>query len=490
MEGVVLCRYGNCPGVALLTLLLWAGCAIEKLSSVEGVAPDSSASDAPCEGACEVDTPAVAAPAFNLEKAKDLPNGQASDVVAGEAASVSGQIVAPTDLDCASAITLGGLVTCIRSHMPRSGSEGFVVPTTAERLDFRGVVGKMLKGHCDFALPASLAGAMRLRSFEDGENDKTYCVLMEVEDADGDGYVDRGWGTFIVDPTASRELFHEAPHPLSDAETDLEAVQIFKGTNSRGFLLCGAHRAANAAASDCDASYEESDCAHAVANMFHPAVLEIDAFYGARRHTQIQWHGMGATTCASLGAHASQGIAKAPLAGANVLALRKNATLYNPTWVVGVPGGGACDLDATDNVAGRFLNGVPLANACGMDAEGATGEFLHIEQHMALRAASGWIAPIQRTFPIAFPTPPTSLGATPGGGRVTLSWTPSNGASGYDVLRASTSGGPYAAVATAIVTADYVDEAVKRGVTYHYVTRARNLLGVSAPSNQATAKPK
>ncbi|UQA54896.1 fibronectin type III domain-containing protein [Polyangium aurulentum] len=412
------------------------------------------------------------------------------DAFSEEGLFVFGQIGASTDLDCASAIALGDLVTCIRSHMPRSGSEGFVVPTTAERLDFRGVVRKMLNGHCDFALPQSLAGAMRLRSFDDAENGKTYCVLMEVADANADGYVDRGWGTFIVDPTASRELVHEAPHPLADAETDLEAVEIFKGTDSRGYLLCGAHRAANAAASGCDASYKEADCAHAVANMFHPAVLEIDAFYGARPHTQIQWHGMAPTTCASLGAHASQGVSKAPLAGTNVLALQKNASLHNPTWVVGVPGGAACDLDATDNVAGRFLNGVPLASTCSTEAGSATGEFLHVEQHMALRAASGWIAPVAETFPIAFPTPPASLTATSGPAFVALSWTASNGASGYDVLRASTSGGPYAAVATSVVTTSYFDKSVKKGGTYHYVVRARNPLGVSAPSNGVTVKPK
>ena len=484
------CRYGKCPGIALLTLLLWAGCTLEKSSPVENAAVESSDSDALREGACEVDTPAVTGPAPALEEAKGLPESHPPDAFSDEGLSVFGQIVASTDLDCASAITLGELVTCIRDHMPRSGSEGFVVPTTAERLDFRGVVGKMLNGHCDFALPASLAGAMRLRSFEDGDNGKTYCVLMEVEDANADGYVDRGWGTFIVDPTASRELIHEAPHPLADAETDLEAVEIFKGTDSRGFLLCGAHRAANAAASGCDASYKEADCAHAVANMFHPAVLEIDAFYGARPHTQIQWHGMATTTCASLGAYASQGLSKTPLAGTNVLALQKNASLHNPTWVVGVPGGGACDLDATDNVGGRFLNGVPLASACGTDATSATGEFLHIEQHIALRVASGWIAPVAGTFPIAFPTPPTSVTAKPGAALVALSWTPSNGASGYDVLRASSSGGPYAAVATAVVTTGYFDKSVKKGVTYHYVIRARNPLGVSAPSGPVSVKPK
>jgi hypothetical protein len=401
MEGAVpLCPRGKRPGVALLAPALWAACSYDKPHPIGNASFEARASDATREDACEVDTPAVTAPALALGEARVRPNGQAPD---GEAAIVSGHIAAPSDLDCASAITLGGLVGCIRSHMPRAGSEGFVVPKTAERLAFRGVVAEMLKGHCDFALPPSLAGVMRLRSFDDDQ--KTYCVLMEVRDADADGYVDRGWGTFIVDPDASRELVHEAPHPLSDADTDLEAVEIMKGTDSRGFLLCGAHRAANAARSGCDSRYKQADCAHAVASMFHAAVLEIDAFYGARPHVQIQWHGMGVTTCASLGAYVSQGLAEAPGAGAKALALQMNAMLQNPAWSVGVPGSGACDLDGTDNVAGRFLNGVPLADVCGKDAVSATGEFLHIEQHAGLRVASGWIGPIAKTFPIASQTP-------------------------------------------------------------------------------------
>ena len=48
----------------------------------------------------------------------------------------------------------------------------------------------------------------------------------------------------------------------------------------------------------------------------------------------------------------------------------------------------------------------------------------------------------------------------------------------------------WAEVATAIVTVGYLDAAVKKGTTYHYAIRARNPLGVSAPSKPVSAKPK
>lgn len=393
------------------------------------------------------------------------------------------------DTTCSSATTLAGLVTCIRSQMPRKASEGYIPPSDTQRTEFREVVSRMLNGHCDFTVPAHLAGVMRLSRFTDAENGKTYCVFMEIEDADADGYVDRGLGTFIVDPTASRELVHEAPHPLADGDTEVEAVDIFKGTNSRSYLMCGAHRFANAETSTCDADYAEADCAHDTSTLFHAAALEIDAFYGARPHHQIQWHGMADETCSSVGAYASHGLSTAPPVGSVARTLATAAVAHNPAWVVTNPGSETCTLNGTDNVQGRLLNGTPEPNVCTESADASTDRFVHIEQHSAMRVASGWITPVAETFPIPAPTPPTSLAAAAGNGQVTLTWVASNGASGYRVLRATKSNGPYTAVATGVLTTSWVDRAVKNGATYYYVVRAQNPLGTSGSSSSVSATP-
>ncbi|MSO49350.1 MAG: hypothetical protein EXQ49_05525 [Acidobacteria bacterium] len=91
---------------------------------------------------------------------------------------------------------------------------------------------------------------------------------MEVADANNNGYVDRGWGTFITYNGATRELSHQAPHPISDSTTESQAIGVFKGTDSRSYLMAGAHRLANAASSTCQASYGQADAAHNTANMF------------------------------------------------------------------------------------------------------------------------------------------------------------------------------------------------------------------------------
>ncbi|MDT9725565.1 glycoside hydrolase [Xylanibacillus composti] len=86
------------------------------------------------------------------------------------------------------------------------------------------------------------------------------------------------------------------------------------------------------------------------------------------------------------------------------------------------------------------------------------------------------------------PAAPTGLTATAGDGQVTLSWNSSSGASGYAVKRATTSGGPYATVATLSGTA-YTDTSVTNGTTYYYVVTASNSAGESSPSAAASATP-
>ena len=102
------------------------------------------------------------------------------------------------DLSCPSSMTLDALVKCILAQMPRAESNGYVAPTPSERADWRIVVNQMLQGPCDFAVPVSLNGIMQVRTFTDTGNGRNYCLLMEVRDQNGDGFVDHGFGTFLV----------------------------------------------------------------------------------------------------------------------------------------------------------------------------------------------------------------------------------------------------------------------------------------------------
>ena len=91
------------------------------------------------------------------------------------------------------------------------------------------------------------------------------------------------------------------------------------------------------------------------------------------------------------------------------------------------------------------------------------------------------------------PAMPTGLVATAGDGTVDLDWA-DNGESdldGYLVYRATSSGGPYAALtASPILDSVYTDTSVSNGTTYHYVVSAVDLSGnESATSAEVAATP-
>jgi hypothetical protein len=265
--------------------------------------------------------------------------------------------------------------------------------------DWRSVVGAMMRGQCEFALPFSLRQSMRLRRVRDADSGRRYCVLMEVLDGNNDGIVDRGFGTFIVDPVARRELSHHAAHPIADISTEMQAVTIFKETRSRTLLVAGSHRDASLVDSTCQRSFKASDVAHDVTNMFHATYFALSIHYGARPWWAIQWHGMAADTCEAVDVHLSHGVDVVPVEGDKIVALRDNLLDREPDWRIGVPGSGVCSLNATTNVQGRLLNGVPANRVCGTPAATYTGRFMSIEQDPGFRDPDLWISAVIETWP-------------------------------------------------------------------------------------------
>ncbi len=89
---------------------------------------------------------------------------------------------------------------------------------------------------------------------------------------------------------------------------------------------------------------------------------------------------------------------------------------------------------------------------------------------------------------VSIPAAPTGLTATAGNASVSLSWSASSGATGYAVLRSTTSGSGYTSIATPSGTS-YTDVSAVNGTTYYYVVRATNSAGTSGNSSQVSATP-
>ncbi|MDA1183197.1 MAG: choice-of-anchor B family protein [Acidobacteria bacterium] len=91
--------------------------------------------------------------------------------------------------------------------------------------------------------------------------------------------------------------------------------------------------------------------------------------------------------------------------------------------------------------------------------------------------------------PVAEPGAASGLSATPGDGQAALIWAAADGATGYSVHRGTTSGGPYAIVASSVVGTSFVDTGLANGTTYFYVVTATNAEGEGATSNEVAVNP-
>jgi hypothetical protein len=92
------------------------------------------------------------------------------------------------------------------------------------------------------------------------------------------------------------------------------------------------------------------------------------------------------------------------------------------------------------------------------------------------------------TNPVA-PAIPGGVAAEAGNAQVTLTWTAADGASGYNVKRSATAGGPYTTVKSNAAGTSYTDTGLVNDTMYYYLVSAVNAAGESANSAQVSAKP-
>ena len=94
-------------------------------------------------------------------------------------------------------------------------------------------------------------------------------------------------------------------------------------------------------------------------------------------------------------------------------------------------------------------------------------------------------------YPVATSAPvaPGGLSALPGNHQVVLYWNGVALAAGYNLKRATVSGGPYGAVTKGLAGASYTDTGLASGLPYYYVVTATNQAGESLPSAEVAAMP-
>lgn len=298
-------------------------------------------------------------------------------------------------------------VQSLEASMPQKDTEGFAKPSPSELTQWRTLIQSLSAEN----LPENLNEVVnsvaahfpsyQLIRFEDtGNNLANYYILEERPN------VVKGWGAFFINPTAKKELAIEVPHPISDASTPTQSVEIFRKTQSRYLILAGAHRCANTAPSTCDGTtsvcgtngfIRESDMAH-VANA--PFEITHEVIRGARPALYfLNLHGNNDTSsCGDL--FLSSGFSSTV---ATVLSqFRKNlpADTHLDTRIIGDSNVVGCPHTGTTNVQGRFTNG--SLQPCTQSATTVDGHFIHIEQSINARTNTIFINDIITSLNLTF----------------------------------------------------------------------------------------
>lgn len=93
------------------------------------------------------------------------------------------------------------------------------------------------------------------------------------------------------------------------------------------------------------------------------------------------------------------------------------------------------------------------------------------------------------SFTVVAPPLAPSVTAAADHAQVALSWTASAGATGYNVKRSLTNGGPYAVIASNLTDTNYTDTGLTNLTAYYYVVSAQNDAGEGANSAQVSGTP-
>jgi autotransporter-associated beta strand protein len=151
------------------------------------------------------------------------------------------------------------------------------------------------------------------------------------------------------------------------------------------------------------------------------------------------------------------------VAAATSYAIQRSGTTGGPYTVIGTSAGPSyTDQNLIDGTAYFYVVGATNSAGTGPNSPEAS----------ATPSASLCVAP-------------TGLTATASNGKIVLAWNASVSATGYQVYRATASGGPYSVLGRVVTGTTETDTQVLGGINYYYVVVAYDAAGASAYSNQA-----
>jgi fibronectin type 3 domain-containing protein len=174
-----------------------------------------------------------------------------------------------------------------------------------------------------------------------------------------------------------------------------------------------------------------------------------------------------------------------PATPTGVKATAASASQINLTWIA-VTGAATYRVLRATSSGGTFTKvGSPTVNSLADTALSPATTYFYVVQ--ALTSAGVSSARSAQASTTTMTSAPDGLVATAASAsEIDLTWNAVTGATGYTVLRATTSGGPYATAGSPSTTS-FGDTGLNPATTYFYVVQAVNSSGASASSAEASA---
>jgi hypothetical protein len=139
---------------------------------------------------------------------------------------------------------------------------------------------------------------------------------------------------------------------------------------------------------------------------------------------------------------------------------------------------------------------VTVTNANGTSATSAADRFAYVSTPssnlpplVGSTSSTGSATPAGAGTVTIAPAAPTGLSATAGDNQVSLSWSATTGATGYQIYRGISSGNESLLASATQSQSTYVDSTAANGTTYYYKITAVNSAGESPQSAEASATP-
>jgi beta-galactosidase len=172
-----------------------------------------------------------------------------------------------------------------------------------------------------------------------------------------------------------------------------------------------------------------------------------------------------------------------PAAPTNLVATAGNQEI-SLTWS-NSPGAASYNIKRASISGGPYTNIANRLTTIHIDSGLGYGAYYYVVSAVSSAGESSNSVEASAILTCTLPPAPIGLAATIERNGAQLSWSAATGATGYNVLRSTTSGGPYNMIAGGIVGTSYTDSTITSGPAYYYVVQSANACGAGTNSQQA-----